>query len=346
MSENQINVLVVEDSPVVRQLLVHILNQEPGLHVCGTAEDGEEALAFLTRQLPDVILTDIHMPKMDGFQTTRRIMETQPVPIVICSASTDTREVARTFQALDAGALALLEKPLGLGDSRFEEVARNLVETVKLMSEVKVVKRRPRAAAPQQAAPKPTQPGIKVVAIGASTGGPQVLETILAKLPNDFPVPILIVQHIAAGFLSGLAEWLTRTTQLPVHIASHGEPMRPANVYLAPDGTHMGMDANHRIVLNDGDPEGGLRPSVAYLFRSVAAACGSSAAAVLLTGMGRDGAEELKRLKDRGALTIAQDSESSVVYGMPAEAVRLGAAKHVLPPQAIAALLVGCVKQP
>lgn len=350
MPENKIEVLVVEDSPVVKMLLTHLLDSDPQLHVCGTANNGEEAVEFLTKQKPGIIVMDIHMPKMDGFEATRRIMETQPVPIIICSATVDPKEVATTFQALEAGALAFVEKPIGPGHPGFEEMAKNLIETVKLMSEVKVVKRWARARRVEPAAPtvelKRSPAEVKVVAIGASTGGPPVLETILAGLPNDFPVPVLIVQHIAAGFLAGLAEWLTRTTRLPVHIASHGEPLRPARVYLAPDGVHMGMDANGRIVLSKADSEGGLCPSVAHLFHSVANVCGPNAVGILLTGMGRDGAEELKQMKDRGALTLAQDEQSSVVHGMPGEAIRLGGATHVLAPPALAATLAAWVKKP
>jgi two-component system chemotaxis response regulator CheB len=342
----KIHVFVVEDSPVAQMLLVHILNSDSRLNVLGTANNGVEALKFLKRNKPDVIVMDIHIPGMDGFETTRRIMETQPVPIVICSASLNPDEVSRTFRALEAGAVAIVAKPVGLRHQEYEDMAAKLVETVKLMSEVKVVKRWPRprrtdglATVSLPAEAKPSDGSIKVVAIGTSTGGPPVLQTILTGLSKDFSVPVLIVQHIAAGFLPGLVDWLNQTTGFPIHIAAHGEPLLPGCAYLAPDGSHMGLGANGQIALSSQEPENGLRPAVSYLFRSVAAVCGANAVGVLLTGMGRDGADELKLLKELGAVTIAQDAESSVVHGMPGEAIKLGAATYVLAPDKIPAVL-------
>jgi two-component system, chemotaxis family, protein-glutamate methylesterase/glutaminase len=351
MIQPSIKVLVVEDSPVAQLLLVHILNSDPRLRVLGTANNGEEALEFLQRNKPDVIVMDIHMPGMDGFETTRRIMETHPVPIVVCSASFDPAEVARTFRALEAGALAIVAKPVGLGHQEYENMAGKLVETVRLMSEVKVVKRWPRPgraevpAVSSPAAEKQIPPAsIKVIAIGTSTGGPPVLQTILAGLPRDFPIPVLIVQHIAAGFLPGLVEWLSQSTGFPVHIAAHAEPLLPGHAYFAPDGVHMGLDAGGRIALSGAEPDDGLRPSVSHLFRSVAAVHGKHAVGVLLTGMGKDGAEELKLMRDKGALTLAQDKESSVVHGMSGEAIKLDGASYVLSPDRIAAALANLAK--
>ncbi len=338
-----IKVLVVEDSPVVREFLVHILNSDPDIHVVGTANDGEDALDAVRRKQPDVITMDIHMPRMNGIEATRRIMETQPTPIVIVSGSQDTREVATTFDAVDAGALAVLRRPAGIGHPDYEATVRELVQTVKLMSEVKVVRRWLRRAA---AVSRPGETGLKraaarvrVIAIGASTGGPPALQAILAALPKDLPVPILIVQHMAAGFVRGFADWLAHSTGLPVHVAADGESILPGHVYVAPDEFQMKVENGGRIALAKDPPENGLRPSVSYLFRSVAAVYGGDAVAGLLTGMGCDGAEELKQLKDRGAVTFAQDKDSSVVHGMPGEAIKLDAAMLVLPPEKIAATL-------
>jgi len=347
MKKDQINVLVVEDSPVVQMLLKHLLNNDPQLHVIGTANNGQEAVEFVAGQKPDVILMDVYMPQMDGYEATRRIMETQPVPIVISSATLTTEEVGATFHALEAGAVAFVEKPVGLGSPGFDQMTQKLLQTVKLMAEVKVVKRwaRNRRIGPTLAArsaaelPRRTE-RIEVVAIGASTGGPPVIQTILKGLPKDYPVPILVVQHIASGFLDGMADWLRQTTPLPVQLARHGATALPGNVYLAPDGCHLGLLPGRRIGLSKTDPENGLRPAVAFLFRSIANICGARAVGVLLTGMGRDGADELKLLKDKGAITIAQDAETSVIHGMPGEAIQLGAARYTLPPEQIAALLV------
>jgi len=340
-----IKVLVVEDSPVVREFLVHILGADPGIQVIGTANDGEQALEAVARKRPDVITMDIHMPRLDGLEATRRIMETHPTPIVIVGGSTDPREVATTFRAMEAGAVAVLRRPAGIGHPDHEASAGELVQTVKLMSEVKVIRRWPKAEVPRPAdanrAPVEAKVNVKVkvIAIGASTGGPPVLQTILAALPQDFPVPLLIVQHMAAGFTQGFVQWLAQTSSLPVHLATHDEPIRPGHVYVAPDEFQMRVERGGKIVLSKDAPENGLRPSVSYLLRSVAEVYGRDAVAGLLSGMGRDGAEELKRLKDKGAVTFAQDKESSVVHGMPGAAIQLDAATFILPPEKIPAVL-------
>ena len=351
MTERKINVLVAEDSTVTRMFLVHLLESDPRIRVIGAVGDGQAALDFVTKNKPDVVLMDIHMPRMDGFEATRRIMETQPVPIVICSATARARDVVITFQAMEAGAIACVEKPLGREHRDFEAIAAHLLETVKLMSEVKVVRRTGRlrpaplpAAHPAPAAQWQRAPAeIKLIGIGASTGGPPVLQTILAGLPKDFPAPVLVVQHIAHGFLTGMAEWLNQTTGLQIQLASYGTTPLPGHVYLAPDDFHMGVSAGGAIVLTREEPENHLRPAVSFLFRSLAEAYGPNALGVLLTGMGKDGAAELKLMRDKGAITIAQDRESSVVHGMPGEAIALGGATQVLPADKIAAALVALV---
>ena len=345
-----IRVLIVEDSAVVREFLVHILGADPGIEVIGTANDGEQALAAVARQRPDVITMDIHMPRLDGLEATRRIMETHPTPIVIVSGSTDPREVATTFRAMEAGAVAVLRRPAGIGHPDHEASASELVQTVKLMSEVKVIRRWPKAgrqpgaARPGEANGVQAEAKVKIIAIGASTGGPPVLQTILAALPKEFPLPVLIVQHMAAGFTQGFVQWLAQTSSLPVHLAAHDEPIRPGHVYVAPDEFQMRVERGGKIVLTKDEPENGLRPSVSYLLRSVAEVYGRDAVAGLLTGMGHDGAEELKLLMDKGAVTFAQDKESSVVHGMPGAAIKLDAATLVLPPEKIAATLANLTR--
>lgn len=339
-----IKVLVVEDSPVVREFLIYILNTDPDIRVVGSASNGEEAIEAVKQYRPDVVTMDIHMPKMDGLEATRRIMETSPTPIVIVSGSTDPHENTKMFRAMEAGALAVLIRPTGIGHPDHETTARELVQTVKLMSEVKVVRRwsqtrREPALPPVVKVVASEAAKIKVIALGASTGGPPVLQTILAMLPGDFPLPILIVQHIASGFVTSFVEWLAKTSSLPVHVAMHGEYITPGHVYVAPDECQMKVEHGGKIVLTGDGPENGLRPSVSYLFRSLAAVYGGEAVAVLLTGMGRDGAEELRLLKEKGAITIAQDKDSSVVHGMPGEAIKLDAATYILAPDKIAVVL-------
>jgi two-component system, chemotaxis family, protein-glutamate methylesterase/glutaminase len=346
-----ITVLIVEDSPVARDFLQHILSADPDIQVIGTAHDGEAAIDAVQRRKPDVITMDIYMPKMNGLEATRKIMQTHPTPIVIVSGNVDTDEVTTTFRAIEAGALAVMPRPRGIGHPEYEAAAQELVQTVKLMSEVKVVRRWPRLRneARVPSAPKVNIPrapiDIQIVAIGASTGGPLALRTILSGLPNDFPVPVLIVQHMACGFVQGFGEWLAQSSGFPVHVAADGEYLLPGHAYVAPDSFHMKVSMGHRVALSQEAPENGLRPSVSRLLQSVAHVYGHHAVGVLLTGMGKDGAEELKVLKDTGAITMAQDKDSAVVHGMPGEAIKLDAATYVLPPDKMAAMLTSLVQK-
>ncbi|MBA2658895.1 MAG: chemotaxis-specific protein-glutamate methyltransferase CheB [Nitrosospira sp.] len=345
-----INVLVVEDSPVVREFLVQILGSDPDITVIATAADGEEALYVVRYHRPDVITMDIHMPKLNGLEATRLIMQTTPTPIVIVSGSENIHEIATTFDAMDAGALAVLGRPAGIGHPHHQTTAQDLVQTVKLMSEVKVVRRWSRLQSPKPALRPVTMGGLcqsaqtRLVVMGASTGGPTAIEAILAALPNNFPVPVLIVQHMSAGFIGGFVQWLNTSSSLPVHTATQGELPLPGHVYIAPHDYQMSVQREGRIVLTKDAAEYGLRPSISYLFRAVAEVYGGNAVAGLLTGMGRDGAKELLLLKEKGAVTFTQDKESSIVHGMPGEAIKLDAAMLVLPLDKIAASLTNLMK--
>ena len=348
MHTDKIKVLVADDSRVTRMLLVELLNSDPRIQVIGAVNDGQAALDFLEAGVdrPDVVVMDIHMPRLDGFEATRRIMETRPLPIIICTATAAPQDVAIAFRSMEAGAVACVEKPVALG-ADFEPRLHNLLQTVRLMSEVKVVRRWNRSRGTPAVLPanglthaRIATSGVRIIGIGASTGGPPVLQTILSGLPKDFPVPLLIVQHIARGFLPGMVDWLSQTTGLRVHIAAHGATPLPGHAYVAPDDFHLAADASGHIMLAREEPESGLRPAVSYLFRSLADCYGASAVGVLLTGMGKDGAAELKRMKVHGAYTIAQDRDSSIVHGMPGEAIALGAATHILAADKIAGALI------
>lgn len=346
-----IRILIVEDSPTARELLVSIMQNEPGLQVVGTARNGIEAVRLAHRLKPDVITMDVHMPEMDGFDATRRIMTEIPRPIVMISASLNKNERELAFNALQSGALSILEKPT-LYDP--PEMRQYLISQLKLMSEVKVVRRwdksKPAPATPPKVlTPKdngrPRSSKIQLVAIASSTGGPAVLGGILRQLPADFPVPILIVQHITPGFGMGLAAWLNQQAELTVRLARHADEPRPGEVLIAPDDYHMTINSMGLISFTQDPPYHGLRPAANYLFHSVARVYGATAIGVILTGMGSDGAEGLQALRQTGAHTIAQDQNSCVVFGMPAVAIKLGAAEQILPadkiPAAIKALVEG-----
>ena len=340
-----IKVLIVDDSKVVQQFMMHILSSDPDIQVIGVASTGIEAIELVNEKRPDVITMDIHMPGMDGYEATRVIMETVPTPIVIVSGSMGVNDVKNYFKLIESGALAVVLRPPGMVDHGLIGASKELIQTVKLMSEVKVVRRFPNQAKDKirtSRLKQPTNPGVKdirLIAIGASTGGPVVLQTILSHLPKDLPVPVLIVQHIARGFVNGYRDWLAVSSIIPLHIAVDGELLEPGNGYIAPDDLQMGIVPGPRIKLSNLPPENSLSPSVDFLFRSVAEVMGSNAIGVLLTGMGKDGAKELKTMQNNGAITIVQDEASCVVFGMPGEAVRIGAADQVLPPDKIAEFL-------
>ncbi len=349
-SRPRIRVLVAEDSPVARELLTHILNSDPGIHVIDSVGTGEEAIQAASLERPDIITMDIHLPGINGFEATRTIMETTPVPIVIVTSSCDMRTLENSFKAIDAGALSVLEKPQGIGHPNFTKNVKDLITTIKLMSEIKVVRRwsqKQRTMQSEETIDRnivPASSKVEVVAIGASTGGPPVIERILSGLPKTFAPPILIVQHMTEGFIRGFTEWLGQTSALPVHLAFNGSIARGGHVYIAPDNLHMKIDPGGRIACLSGSPKNGVRPSVSILFETVALRYGKNAVGVLLTGMGKDGAEELKVMRDKGAITIAQDEQTSAVYGMPKEAVKLDAAKYILPVDRVASVLTTLTK--
>lgn len=335
-----IRIVVAEDSAVTRELLVELLGGEPGLDVVGVACNGEEAVQLVERLEPDVVVMDVHMPLLDGLGATRLVMERAPTRVLLVSASSSQLENERGFEALRAGAVMLMRKPSGPDHPDFEAAARELVATIRLVADVKVIRRWPRreARAPH-AHPALRRGPIRLVAVGASTGGPPAIAEILSLLPGDLPCPVLVVQHIAPEFAEGFTKWLGKQTALHVKPAVAGERVQPGTVYVAADPYQLGLDTGEVIRLAREPSENGFAPSVSYLFRSVAEVYGSAAIGVLLTGMGRDGADGLHRLREAGGVTIAQDEESSVVFGMPGEAIRLGAAEHVLPPERIAALV-------
>lgn len=330
-----IRVLIAEDSVTVRELLVAILSADPEIEIAGTAKNGREAIEMTRHLRPDVVTMDVNMPEVDGFEATKQIMIETPTPIVIISASVDVRDVTISMNALRAGALALLPKPLGANVPDFQEITRHLTSTVKAMAGVKVVRHSP-ANHLARAANIPPVGLARVIAIAASTGGPAALARILADLPAQFPLPILVVQHISSGFVNGLASWLNTVCPLNVKVAKDGERVAGSTVYLAGDDTHLGIGGDFKIRLGKTGPVGGFRPSATYLFESVAAAYGSSMVALVLTGMGQDGVKGLNAVRSGGGRVLAQDEASCIVFGMPKEAIAQGFVDEVLPLSTIA----------
>lgn len=354
MTTREINVLIVDDSPVARDLLAFIIQSDPQLKVIGFAENGEDAINFLKSQTPDVIVMDIVMPKMNGFELTRRIMQNRPIPIIVVSGIYNREEVNKSFKALEAGAIAVLEKPKGIGSSQYLDTARFVIETLKAMSEIKLVagKNIGSSSASNQVetsakrlpeAPHEIQGNVSAIGIGASIGGPQALATILSKLPEKFPIPIFIVQHISGGFIDGLVNWLNESTSLTVKIASDSEKAQPGHVYIAPDRKNMTVDEYNIIHLADETNEANIAPSISQLFKSLAESHGPKSIGILLTGVGKDGAEQLLNMKEKGAITIVQNEETCVMFDMPKQAIQLNAANRIEPIQQIVSILSNLV---
>lgn len=344
MSVGPIRVILVDDSALALAVLQRILAASPDVEVVGTARNGAEALELIPRLEPTVLCTDLHMPVMDGLELTRQVMARFPRPILVVSSTVRPGEPASAYPVLAAGALDVFPKPAGESGEALERLTRELVGKIRVLAGVRVFTRKATveiAEARSAAAPVPTVRPLRrstagVVVIGASTGGPIVLRTLLSDLPRDFPVPILCVQHISNGFLGGFVDWLRGQSRLQVKIAAAGEKPQAGCVYFAPEGTHLEIDTQGYLRPSHAPPLRGHRPSITVAMVSAARYYGSTTAGVLLTGMGDDGAEGLLEIARVGGLTFAQDEASCVVFGMPREAVALGAAQHVLPPPEIA----------
>lgn len=339
----KIRVMIVEDSDVVRMLLEEIISRDSRLEVVASVSSAEEGLRLLHKVAPDVISLDIRLPGMNGFQATKRIMSEKPTPIVVVSASVEKEDLKVSMNALKAGALTIVEKPVGTTRADYREMADRLCTQLSIMSAVKVVRqRRPRVPA---TVVRPSGPqtyriqkdgAFRVLGIAASTGGPNALEKLLGGLPADFPLPILVVQHITSSFLEGFAAWLDDVCPFAAAVARDGEVPVAGKVYVAPAESHLQVRAG-RIWLDSGPPVSNQRPSGTVLFESLAREFGSGAVGVLLTGMGDDGAKGLSELRAAGGYTITEDESTAVVYGMPQAAVRLGASCESLPLHEIAA---------
>lgn len=355
MGGKKIRVLLVEDSLVVQTFLSSLITTDSRFELVAIAKDGKQAAEFVRKFAPDVVSMDINMPVMDGIESTKYIMENSPLPIVVVSSFYEPSEIELAMKVLDAGAVTILQKPFGPGHSKYEQTTRTYLNTLKLMSEIKVVRRKAKttvkAPAPVAQAPvvmpkrSAQSYSFKVVAIGASAGGPESVRILLSGLPADLSVPVLLVQHIDSNFAEGFVAWLNSSSNLPVHMVTSDMEMLPGHVYMPSGERHLIVKANNIVSVQMADSRNGVVPSVNKLFKSVAEVYGKYAIAVLLSGMGRDGASEMKTLYDQGAYTIAQDEATSLIYGMPGEAVRLGGVKQVLSPVNIINQIVSLVEK-
>lgn len=340
----QIKVLIVDDSAVVRQVLTANLSQDPGIKVIGAVADPLFAMARMQMQWPDVIVLDVEMPRMDGITFLKKLMAERPTPVVICSTLTE-KGAETTMQALAAGAVSIVTKPK-VGLKQFlQDDSESLVVAVKAAARANLRRLAATSASvPVQA--KLSADAIlpaachamaettdRVVAIGTSTGGTQALETILTALPRICP-GIVIVQHMPEKFTGAFAARLNNLCQIEVREAVNGDRVLPGRALIAQGGRHMLLKrsgAQYHVEIVDGPPVTRHRPSVDVLFRSVAKCAGKNALGIIMTGMGDDGAKGLKEMYDMGASTLGQDEDSCVVYGMPKEAVKLGAVNKELP---------------
>jgi two-component system chemotaxis response regulator CheB len=339
----KIRALVVEDSVTVRRRLIDVLNSDPIIEVVGEAENGQQAIEMCRMLRPDVVTLDMHLPVLDGVSATEHIMGHFPTPILIVSSSTNRGDLFKTYDALAAGAVDVLEKPTGAEEDGAWE--RKFLAAVKLVSRIRVITHvrarlgsigrtaLPRLGDARIPPPNTTGQPCSLIAIGASTGGPGALVDVLGEVPNNLQATILIVLHIDEPFSSAFAEWLGTQTSHSVVYAVGGEPLvspTKGRILMAPPGRHLIARAG-RLLLSSEPERHSCRPSVDELFESLALECGSQTVACLLTGMGRDGASGLLSLRRAGAQTIAQDEATSVIYGMPREAALLGAAQSILP---------------
>jgi len=337
-----IKVLVVEDSTVISTLLSAIINNEEDLEVIGLAKTGEEAILMVETLNPDLITMDIRMPVMDGIQAIQEIMSRRPKPIIVISSNIDD-ELQISFRAIDVGALAVLEKPCGIKDTNFSIIQKEIVSTIRCMAEVKLVRRRMQTKSKYFPVKNRSCLHGGIIAIGSSTGGPQVLKQILSNLPSDFAFPIVVTQHISKGFINGLVEWLDASSDLAVKVAQQGEKLTPGTVYFAPDHFHCQVKkqgVSFYIELKTDVEVNGFIPSVTRLFQSVVKANPSCAIGVILSGMGSDGADGLLAMRQEHYFTIAQNEESCIVFGMPKAAIDLNAVEQVMPVEEISVRLL------
>jgi two-component system chemotaxis response regulator CheB len=332
-----IRLLIADDSELTRVVLRDLLSQDDQIEIVGEVSDGRSAVEQTVRLKPDLVIMDVMMPIMGGLEAVAEIMATVPTPILMLSANTDPQDSRSAFAAIKLGALDVMAKPSGVVTQAFSQIANQLIAKVKSLSRIRVIHhyrvQRPKIKKTAVAIASGQR---RILAIGASTGGPKAVLHLLQELPRSLAAAVLVVQHIADGFAPGFADWLNRESALSVQLAEDGSELRAGTVLVAPNKVHLTVEAN-RIVLKDSPPLHNCRPAVDAMFHSLADQhLAAETVAVLLTGMGMDGAVGLGALQDQGAYTIAQSEASCAIFGMPKAAIDRGAATQVLPLENIA----------
>lgn len=377
---DMVRVLIVDDSQLVREILKDIFQADPEINVIGEAVNGLEAIEKTRRLKPDLITMDIQMPEMDGFEATEQIMAYTPTPILIFSSAIDKTEQYTSFKAISLGALDNMSKP-DITQEGFEHIAETLRKKVKMLSHIRVIphirgKFKARTPNDLGAALKATDSGLTKaagspedqlirqylrprkgpgeergqkyshIAVGASTGGPMALQKFFSAFPAAFPCGFTCVQHISKGFIQSFVDWLDSQAQLRVKLAVNGERVAPGTVYFAPDDVQMTITVDNTIQLNALTPPWGeFKPAVNHLFKSVGENLKHRAIGVILTGMGSDGAEGMKIMRDNGAYTIAQDKETSLIFGMPKASIDHNGVQAILPLERISETISEILKE-
>ena len=342
---NKIRIIVVEDSITAREIIIGILESDPDISVIGEARNGKEAIELTRRLKPDLITMDIKMPVMNGLEAIKHIMAYYPTPIVVLCSSAFRQGESYVFKALDHGALDIMEKPDPQAWREFPEMGKKLISDIKSLAKVPVIthlkgKKRANVNGRISAEKEQSLAADKLVVIAASTGGPTALLEVIKRLPKDLPASVMIVQHIAEGFIEGLVEWLDAKSKIKVRLAINGEQIRNGIAYVAPSDVHMIVGSDKSIRLSGEPPVSGLRPAANHLFFSAIEFFNNRIIGIILTGMGKDGVDGLKAIRDAGGVTIAQDKKSSLVYGMPRVASESGAAEHIVDLEKIAAMII------